>query len=464
MQNSDMVTDHQASKLDLTSLPAERLNSSCFCSSLDKSALKSALSGELHDDRLFELIEERCPFLFSARPVFISRTQADRIDEVVQALESVIGLPAYRALVLADAPAIAKMATGGAHGVFFGYDFHPDGANLGLIEINTNAGGAMLNAAMARAHRTCCLDGAQLSEAVLSAALFEDEIVHMFASEWNAAKRTAPLRTVAIVDTQPQQQYLYPEFLLFQRLFARNDINAVIADPSDLVFRDGALWCAELKIDLVYNRLTDFMLQAPESRALHDAYCENAVVVTPHPQAHALYANKRNLTILSNATALEELGVHQATINLLVANVPFTESVTASNAERLWSERRTLFFKPVAGYGGRAAYRGDKLTKRVWQEILSGEYIAQRVVAPGVRVSGTANSPETLKFDLRTYVYNSRVQWTAARVYQGQTTNFRTPGGGFAPVYSLGDNEVAAELTSMSEAASSRNCCARDCR
>jgi len=29
------------------------------------------------------------------------------------------------------------------------------------------------------------------------------------------------------------------------------------------------------------------------------------------------------------------------------------------------------------------------------------------------------------------------VQWVAARLYQGQTTNFRTPGGGFAPVYSL---------------------------
>ena len=464
MQNSNMVTDRQASRLDLTSLPAEQLNSSCFCSSLDKSALKSALSGELHDDQLFELIEERCPFLFSARPVFISRTQADRIEEVVQALESVIGLPAYRALVLADAPGIAKMGTSGPHGVFFGYDFHPDGANLGLIEINTNAGGAMLNAAMARAHRTCCLDDAQLSQAVLSGALFEDEIVQMFASEWTAAKRTAPLRTLAIVDTQPQQQFLYPEFLLFQRLFARNDVNAVIADPSELAFRDGALWCGELKIDLVYNRLTDFMLEAPESRALHDAYCENAVVLTPHPQAHALYANKRNLTILSDATALEGLGVPQATIDILVANVPFTESVTASNAERLWSERRTLFFKPVAGYGGRAAYRGDKLTKRVWQEILSGEYIAQRVVAPGVRVSGTANSPETLKFDLRSYVYNSRVQWTAARVYQGQTTNFRTPGGGFAPVYSLGDKEVAAELTSISEAASSRNCCASDCR
>lgn len=322
----------------------------------------------------------------------------------------------------------------------------------------------MLNAAMARAHRTCCLDDTQLAQAVLSGATFEDEIVQMFRAEWTAARQTAPLRTMAIVDTQPQQQYLYPEFLLFQRLFAKNDINAVIADPGQLTFKDGALWFGELKIDLVYNRLTDFMLEAPESRALHDAFCEDAVVLTPHPHAHALYANKRNLTILSDATALEALGVPQATIDILVANVPFTESVTTNNAERLWSERRNLFFKPVAGYGGRAAYRGDKVTKRVWQDILLGEYIAQRVVTPGVRVAGTVDSPETLKFDLRSYVYDGQVQWTAARVYQGQTTNFRTPGGGFAPVYSLDDKEVAAELKAISEAASSRSCCASDCK
>jgi hypothetical protein len=32
----------------------------------------------------------------------------------------------------------------------------------------------------------------------------------------------------------------------------------VICDPGELAFRDGALWHGGLRIDLVYNRLTDF--------------------------------------------------------------------------------------------------------------------------------------------------------------------------------------------------------------
>lgn len=49
-------------------------------------------------------------------------------------------------------------------------------------------------------------------------------------------------------------------------------------------------------------------------------------------------------------------------------------------------------------------------------------------------IAGIEAAP-VLKFDLRNYIYNGAVQWVGARLYQGQTTNFRTPGGGFAPVY-----------------------------
>jgi hypothetical protein len=421
---------------DLLSLApgaTEALNAGCFCVSLDDDALAGALRSEFESDAIVQLVRERCPYLFSARPVFVSHAHMERMARVVQAIESVVALPAYQELALARAPAIARHATG-ARGVFFGYDFHVGAQGPALIEVNTNAGGAMLNAVLGRAHRACCTPVQQLGPSVAGAEAFEQAMVRMFEAEWRLAGMQRPLRTIAIVDESPQQQYLYAEFLLFQRLFERHGLHAVIADPGELRLQGNELHAGDQRIDLVYNRLTDFYLEAPASQALREAWLAGGVVLTPHPRAHALYADKRNLIVLSDPAALESLGVPAGTRDVLLAGVPRTVQVDAGNAETLWAQRRQLFFKPFAGYGSRAAYRGDKVTQRVWAEIVAGGYVAQALVAPGERaVDEEADKP--LKFDLRQYVYDSAVQWTAARLYQGQTTNFRTPGGGFAPVY-----------------------------
>jgi hypothetical protein len=411
------------------------LNSGCFCISLDPAALRRALESEIGQAGLFELIQERCPYLFATSPVFLSREHMARMAQVVQAVESTAALPAYREEVLAAAPPIARHDPGGARGVFFGYDFHVTEGAFGLIEINTNAGGAMLNAVLARAQRACCTATGGLTPPPAIADSFEEDIILMFRREWSLGGHERALRSIAIVDEKPEQQYLYPEFLLFQQLFRRRGLQAVICDPSELNLRGGVLWHGDLAIDLVYNRLTDFSLADPTSATLREAYLSNAMVLTPHPQAHALYADKRNLTLLSDAARLQALGVPQATQEILLAGIPHTKVVQAQDAERLWRERRHLFFKPFAGFGSRAAYRGDKLTQRVWNEILAGGYVAQALVAPGGRIVSRQQPVQTLKFDLRDYVYDGNVQWVAARLYQGQTTNFRTPGGGFAPVY-----------------------------
>ena len=411
------------------------LNSECFCISLDTEALRRALQSEIGQPDLFDLVRERCPYLFAARPVFVLKAHLARMAALVEAIESVVALPAYREEVLARSPAIARHDPGGALGVFFGYDFHVTKGGFGLIEINTNAGGAMLNAVLVRAQRACCPAMEHLVPPLATADALEARIVAMFRHEWMLSGHARPLRSIAIVDEAPAQQYLYPEFLLFQQLFQRHGLQAVIAGPDEFGLRGGLLWHGELTIDLVYNRLTDFSLATPASATLRQAYLENAMVLTPHPQAHALYADKRNLALLSDAKQLQALGVPQATQDVLLASIPHTEVVDPANAERLWRERKRLFFKPFAGFGGRAAYRGDKLTQRVWQEILAGDYIAQALVTPGERVISDQEPAQVLKFDLRDYTYDGQVQWVAARLYQGQTTNFRTPGGGFAPVY-----------------------------
>ncbi len=296
-----------------------------------------------------------------------------------------------------------------------GYDFHLTEAGPQLIEINTNAGGGLLTAMQAG------------RDDVLAA------YVAMFRAEC-----TAPLKTVAIVDEQPESQYLYPEFLGFQQLFATHGIQAVICDPGELLLCHGSLWHSsqhtQTRIDLVYNRLTDFALAQPTDAVLHEAWLQGAATITPNPALHARYADKRNLVALTDDAVLAEWGVDVATRQILLSGIPRTEIVTPERAEEFWQRRRQLFFKPVAGFGSRAAYRGDKLTKRVFEEILAGDYVAQALVLPStlpVEVNGELTA---LKADIRNYVYRGEVQFVAARLYQGQTTNFRTPGGGFARV------------------------------
>ena len=427
--------------------PIEALNRDCLCLSLDESALTRALDSELGQPGLSTMVRERCPFLFSAQPVFVAASQLLRMAEVIRAVESVVALPSYREEVLATAPAVAQLAAQGP-GVFFGYDFHLSQGQLGLIEINTTAGGAMLNAVLARAQRAACAAVDPMVPTLESIQTFEQRIVEMFRCEWRASGNSRPLASIAIVDAAPEDQHLYPEFLLFQQLFVKHGIQSVIADPTALEWRSGKLWHQDLAVDLVYNRLTDFYLEQPEHAALRDAYLHRGVVLTPHPQAHALYADKRRLALFSDPARLQALGVPAEMQAMLLEHVPRTELVDAANAQRLWDSRRGLFFKPQAGFGSKAAYRGDKLTRRVWQEILASNYVAQAIVTPGERMvnhsDGNAgddaeNTSKALKFDLRAYAYDGAVQWFAARLYQGQTTNFRTPGGGFAPVYSTVD-------------------------
>ncbi len=418
---------------------AEQLNRDCQCVTLDRQALRTALQrGEAGAD-LFRMIEEGRPHLFSDSAVFLDENCIRRMAEVIAAVERVVALSAWAARVLAWAPLSAHHIPKAA-GVFLGYDFHQGSSGPQLIEINTNAGGALLNAALAQAQQACCVEMAAALPGSNGAETLEKNFFNMFLAEWRAERNTATLQRIAIVDTQPEQQYLYPEFVLFKKLFERHGIEAVIVDPTMLRFEDDALWLEghdKQRIDLVYNRLTDFSLALPEHSALRDAWRAGAVVLTPHPRAHALYADKRNLALLTDETVLRELGVDDQTRAILLEGIPHTEIVGRGAAESLWLRRKQLFFKPAAGYGSKAAYRGDKLTRRVFEEILQGEYVAQALVPPSERRLDVGEETVGLKLDVRNYVYCGRVQLVTARLYQGQTTNFRTPGGGFAPVLTI---------------------------
>jgi hypothetical protein len=425
---------------------ATALNHGCLCHTLDAHQLQAQLENDPALAGLAQHIVQTRPHLFSSSAVFLAQNTFDTLVATVAAIERIVALPAYRQQALARAPAIAQHAFGPL-GVHMGYDFHVNEDGLRLIEINTNAGGALLNTALARAQKACCETMSRAFASYTPLDTLAQTFFDMFMAEWRAQRGKQLLRNIVIVDDEPQAQYLAPEFELYRQLFLQHGVLATIADPKALEWRDGQLWHGNKVVDMVYNRLTDFYLIEPAHQALREAYQAGATVLTPHPQAHALLADKRNLVALSDSALLAEWGVSPADRALLGAAVPPTRRVTPDQADSLWAQRRGLFFKPVAGYGAKAVYRGDKLTRRVWDEIVAGDFIAQTLVPPGQRMVTVDGQETDLKFDVRAYTYAGQVQLLAARTYQGQTTNFRTPGGGFCPVVVVPQLGELTELT-----------------
>jgi hypothetical protein len=382
------------------------------------------------------------------------------IQRSVRLLFALAHTPSYQALLAPEADEVARAAPGN-FGVFMGYDFHVTPAGPRLIEVNTNAGGALLNglhtAALCDPEKLACL-----CSQLLSVDALEREIVETFTAEFAAAgggggtggaasearsepkasgvKRVergrAALAHVAIVDDAPATQFLRPEFELFRALFARAGIEARIADTRELAPRaDGGVALGDWPVDLVYLRDTDFALASERTRALRAAYLAGRVVVTPSPREHFLLADKRRLALFSSPAALAAFGVGEGDARFLAEVVPETRLLAALDPEQAWRERAAWVFKPAAAFGSRAVYRGDKISRKKFEEVLATKgYVSQRHAPPGLVRVETSDGPREMKFDVRAYAYRDRVLLLGARVYEGQVTNLRSPGGGFSAI------------------------------
>ena len=136
---------------------SERLNQNCFCDTLDRQSLCEALEQKAGHLGFCETFIRHKPHLFANVPVFLAAGEVAKMREVVVAIEATARLASYKDVVLSWAPEVSRQD----HvpiGALMGYDFHLGVDGPRLIEINTNAGVAFLNALLARAQRRCCAE------------------------------------------------------------------------------------------------------------------------------------------------------------------------------------------------------------------------------------------------------------------------------------------------------------------
>lgn len=409
--------------IDCATLVSGPLNQRCICEVVDVLRLREAIQDSLPAFATDPVLHAH---LFSAHALFVDRPALEAMGRVAAAVFEVAGNPEYSERVLQWAPDIASRDPGSAGGVL-GLDFHLTVDGPRLIEINTNPGGLLLNAVLLDAVRSCA---PATWVTWTTAAQARDAAVSAWLEDARQQSGSRPSR-LAIVDSAPREQFLYPEFELYANAFQDHGVDAVIRAPGDLSFGSDGLEDVRGRIDTVYNRLTDFALADAAHADLRQAYLAGAVALTPHPRAHALFADKRNLAVLGDPALLGSFGVDADSAALLAKVIPPTVELAPGNRDALWEARNDYFFKPAAGFGSRGSYRGDKLTRRTWESMSAATYIAQAFAAPSARI---VHGGQSLKADVRCFVSESGVLLFAARLYQGQTTNMRTPGGGFAAV------------------------------
>lgn len=282
------------------------------------------------------------------------------------------------------------------------YDFHINAdQGVDLIEINTNAAFLAMGLEL---YQTL-----KLPE--VASNFNENSLVEMFQAE-NKLAGNKDL-SVAIIDEKPAEQRLFVEFLIYQEMFKTFGVPCQIADVSELEKIKAA--------SLIYNRHTDFYLESSNSVEIKSRYNQGLTQLSPNPYEYFLLADKERFI---DWTA-------QIEIEKPTSLLP-TYDLGKSDPNEIWNQRKQLFFKPKNAFGGKQTYKGASISRKVFDEIFNSNFIAQKLSpAPELEVE-FKGVPTKMKYDLRCYAYQDELQMIIARLYQGQITNLRTEGGGFA--------------------------------
>ncbi len=304
----------------------------------------------------------------------------------------------------------------GNKGIMMSYDFHLDETGtLKLIEINTNAAFLGLGYHMYLAQQKS-----------LPVADFKiEKIRDCILQELSLFGKPLKNPSVVITDENPPEQRLFVEFLVYQELFKSWGWSTEIRDCRQAL--------SEPRPDFIYNRYTDFYFENPLSNDLKKSFLTKSVCFSPHPYEYFLLADKERLTDWSLGF-LDTLPDFASQTKTIRKHLLSSRPITPENKDLIWSERKKLFFKPMQEHGSKGSFKGGNISRTAFENLILKRTVAQEyVVAPEVE-RPMPEGPQKFKYDLRFYAYQGELQLVLARLYQGQTTNLRTPGGGFACV------------------------------
>lgn len=175
------------------------------------------------------------------------------------------------------------------------------------------------------------------------------------------------------------------DFIEFKKAFERVGLNCEIVDVRKLIYRDGALYNGDYKIDLIYRRLVTFELinYEKECQDFIKAYMDQAVCTIGSIQSQVAH-NKIFFKILFDEETKSLLTDEENAF--IKAHIPYTGILAGDESllTMLSKNKDDYIIKPMDRNASTGVYTGRDLSQEQWEESLrrdfGGEYIYQEFV------------------------------------------------------------------------------------
>jgi hypothetical protein len=274
---------------------------------------------------------------------------------------------------------------------------------------------------------------------------------HAMLECWHTFSRGHSKPAFAILDWPDVPTW--SEFLLWQKWMEAMGYRCVVADVRGVEYRDGALWAAGQRIDVVYKRvlIAELINREGMNHPLVRAVRDGAVCMV-NPFACKLLHKKASLAVLSDErnASLFSGREHEA----IREHVPWTRVVEERRTEvggtavdlvpYLLRNRERMVLKPNDDYGGAGIVLGWEVSDHDWEKAvtraLETPYIAQeRITLPSESfpsVEGGALVFADRIVDTAPFVNGgTRVGGCLTRISSATLVNVTAGGGSTVPTF-----------------------------
>ncbi len=249
----------------------------------------------------------------------------------------------------------------------------------------------------------------------------------------------------------------HSEFVLFQRYFADQQLDAIICSPEELEYRGGTLYAQGRPINLIYRRLliSEFLQRYGDDALEHplvQACRDGAVCLVNSFRTKPLY-KKMIFGLLSDPEIMDGAGIDRATQATLAEHIPWTRRVQHGRTTYQGQEidlipfiiehQDRLLLKPNDEYGGKGIVIGWETRPDEWARAVHLAVDVPFVVQERVHIAyedypavrdGKLDISRRL-VDTDPYLFGTHVEGCLTRLSTVTLLNVTAGGGSTVPTF-----------------------------